>query len=292
MSIRTSARQLQAVVKCIEKLYPVSYADHSWDNTGLLVDSASTGTETSEEAKNSALRILLTVDLTQSVADEAINAGSNLILAYHPFIFRGLKSIRPSDPQQKSLIKLIQNGISVYCPHTAIDAAKGGVNDWLVDGISDAGANLQSKKVIEENPEGVPEVGMGRLIELKNPISLKQAVEKVKNSLGLKYIQIATKSIDAIDAPSIKTVAICAGSGGGVFKGVEADLYYTGEMSHHEALYYKEKGSQIIACNHSNTERGFLKELKTQLARQFRLDKLDNVTVDISETDKDPYQVI
>ncbi len=291
MSVRTTARQLQGIVKCIEQLYPVSYADHSWDNTGLLVDS-SFDTKNDQEIQNLPVRILLTVDLTQSVAEEAINAGSNLILAYHPFIFRGLKSIRPCDPQQKSLIKLIQSGISVYCPHTAIDAAKGGVNDWLVDGISDGGQNLASKKVIEANPDGVPEVGMGRLIELKNQISLAEAVRKVKSSLGLKYIQIATNSRSETETPLIKTIAICAGSGAGVFKGVDADLYYTGEMSHHEALYYKERGSHVIACNHSNTERGFLKMLKTQLAKQFSLNEIDHVTIDISKTDRDPYEVV
>ena len=60
----------------------------------------------------------------------------NFIMAYHPFIFRGLKSITHNDPQQRSLIKLIQNKISVYSPHTAVDSAKGGVNDFLVEGIT------------------------------------------------------------------------------------------------------------------------------------------------------------
>lgn len=82
------------------------------------------------------------------------------------------------------------------------------------------------------------------------------------------------------------TIAICAGSGGSVFRGVKADLYYTGELSHHEALYFTESGSSVIACNHSNTERAFLKVLAKQLKKQ-----LPEADIDISTEDRDPYEV-
>lgn len=277
-----SAQKITKIVKAIQKIYPVGYADNTWDNTGLLVDNS---VEDLPETPN-AVHILLTVDLTQSVAEEALKLKSGMILAYHPFIFRGLKSISPSDPQQKSLLKLIRSGVSVYCPHTAIDAAIGGVNDWLVETITDGGDNLSSKTVIEPNPD-VANVGMGRLINLKHPIKLEEAIRLVKTNLKLPYIQVATKSLDK----SVKTIAICAGSGAGVFKGVKADLYYTGEMSHHEALYYKECGSAVIACNHSNTERGFLPVLKQQLLKQFATDGV-KAEIDISKTDRDPYEVV
>ncbi|VEU21617.1 DEKNAAC102226 [Brettanomyces naardenensis] len=286
--IATRTKQLQSVISSIQKLYPISYADNTWDNTGLLVDSS-----TSEylDAVSPQFRILLTVDLTQSVADEAIAKRSNLILAYHPFIFRGLKAIVPSDPQQKSLIKLIQSGISVYCPHTAIDAAEGGVNDWLAEGISNGGLNIASKRVIEPNSE-VGNVGMGRFLELKDAISLQDAINLVKKDLKLEHVQVATNGFGRKDEKSITTVAICAGSGGGVFKNVKADLYYTGELSHHEALYYKECGSHVIVCNHSNTERGFLHRLKEQLSEEFIKGGLLSVEMLISQEDRDPYKIV
>ena len=87
--------------------------------------------EDSDSETNTKLpvKVLLTIDLTQAVADEAISKMS-ISSWHHPFIFRGLKSITHNDPQQRSLIKLIQNKISVYSPHTAVDSAKGGVNDF------------------------------------------------------------------------------------------------------------------------------------------------------------------
>ena len=99
-------------VTLVQNLYPLHLADKPWDNTGLVVDSFT------ENGDAEGYKILLTVDLTQNVADEAVATNSNVVIAYHPYIFGGLKSITPEDSQQKSLITLIQNNTSVYSPHT------------------------------------------------------------------------------------------------------------------------------------------------------------------------------
>lgn len=227
-------------------------------------------------------KILLTIDLTRSVAAEAIEKQANLVLAYHPFIFRGLKSITPKDPQQNSLLNLIKNSISVYCPHTAVDSAKGGVNDFLADEIAKHFPQ-ESRLVIQ--PDAKEEgCGMGRVVTLKEEAPLSLVVEKIKQSLGLDHVQVAPAAGSSSD-PKIKTIAICAGSGGSVFRGVDADLFYTGELSHHEALYFVETGASVVACNHSNTERAFLKVLREQL-----LSELPDAEIDISTCDHDPYQ--
>ncbi|EGV64512.1 NGG1 interacting factor 3 [Yamadazyma tenuis] len=267
---------LKRAVSAIQKFYPIRLADSSWDNTGLLVEAYS------EKDTSASLKILLTIDLTQSVVDEAISHNTNLIMAYHPFIFRGLKSITSKDPQQRSLLKLIKNDISVYCPHTAVDSAVGGVNDFLVDAVSKE-SEIASKSPI--TPDSLdPNCGAGRIINLASPISLEKAVERVKEALGLKYVQVAVANGKS-KSHEISSIAICAGSGGGVFKGVEADLYFTGELSHHEALFFNESGSSVIVCNHSNTERAFLKVFKDQLQSE-----LEDAEIIISQSDKDPFE--
>ena len=86
----------------------------------------------------------------------------------------------------------------------------------------------------------------------------------------------------------IKTVAVCAGSGASVLHGVKADLYLTGEMSHHEVLDAACKGTHVVLCDHSNTERGFLKVVQRRL-----VDKLaTKVQVIVSEVDRDPLVVV
>ncbi|OQE43012.1 hypothetical protein PENCOP_c003G00214 [Penicillium coprophilum] len=80
--------------------------------------------------------VLLAIDLTTAVADEAIKNRDSVIVAYHPIIFRGLKSITFADSQQRSLLRLAQHGISVYSPHTAVDTVPGGMADWLCDVVT------------------------------------------------------------------------------------------------------------------------------------------------------------
>ena len=87
----------------------------------------------------------------------------------------------------------------------------------------------------------------------------------------------------------IKTVAVCAGSGSSVLKGVKADLYLTGEMSHHEVLDANHRGKTVILCDHSNTERGFLAQvLKPKLHTLFE----EQVEIIVSQVDSDPLKVV
>jgi len=140
----------------MQKLYPKELADNSWDNTGLLLEAPF---DPSRRQSNTAL---LTIDLTKAVADEAIALNSSIVIAYHPIIFRGLKSLTLADTQQQSLLRLASHGISVYCPHTALDAAPGGLGDWLADivtgtktiyNISEADAQSESASNTKEDDE-------------------------------------------------------------------------------------------------------------------------------------------
>ncbi|KAH3680326.1 hypothetical protein WICMUC_000393 [Wickerhamomyces mucosus] len=253
------------LLKHLDKIYPLRFAE-SWDNVGLLVDSPSISQN---------LKILLTIDLTKSVVQEAISQNYNFIIAYHPFIFSGIKKINQSNPQHESLIKLIQNNISVYSPHTSIDAIKGGVNDWLVEGVS---KNNENVKILDEVEEGV---GCGRLVTLSESIKLNELINKIKIHLNVDNLLLSTNNQNK----EIKTIAICAGSGSSVFKGVDADLYFTGELSHHEVLYYKESDKAVICANHSNTERGYLQIVKNDLEKE-------GFQVSVSVEDKDPFQFV
>ncbi|OKP11283.1 Protein NIF3 -like protein [Penicillium subrubescens] len=137
-SMQTSCSPFtQAVVASMRKLYPEALADKSFDNTGLLLEAPF---EPTRRQKNS---VLLAIDLTSAVADEAIKRQDSAVVAYHPIIFRGLKSITLDDTQQRSLLRLAQHGISVYSPHTAVDTIPGGMADWLCDVVT---GNYQSSK--------------------------------------------------------------------------------------------------------------------------------------------------
>lgn len=86
----------------------------------------------------------------------------------------------------------------------------------------------------------------------------------------------------------VKVVALCAGSGSSVLQGVKADLYLTGEMSHHDILDAASQGINVILCEHSNTERGFLSDLRDMLDSHLE----NKINIILSETDRDPLQVV
>lgn len=110
----------------------------------------------------------------------------------------------------------------------------------------------------------------------------------MKAHLKLEHVRLAHPRCTP-DDPLITTVATCAGSGGSVLEGVKANLLLTGEMSHHQVLAAVGKGSAVVLCEHSNTERGFLQGRY----RQWLEDAVgDKVQVSVARTDRDPLEIV
>ena len=359
--------------------------------------------------------VLLTIDLTKAVADEAIERKDCVVVSYHPIIFRGFKSLTLADSQQQSLLRLALEGISVYSPHTAVDAAPGGLGDWLADIVTgtlpgpepethtaangserpaldkeekysprpdsireeaEDGAggvpSTQEKSTIESskpksrparpsmaprastyskptypkpaevdksdlspsdmkhtrniihpiaNPPGTfKEAGMGRLVKFSEPQPLTHLIERIAHGVGSpKGFPVAIPQTRQVEDIMIKSVGICAGSGHDVLKNVDADLLFTGELSHHDALSATEKGQCVVTLFHSNTERGFLgsvlkdkltdvleeewrrvrEEVRGEVDSNWELaaeweDALadEDVLVECSERDRDPFGIV
>ncbi|KAI4109245.1 MAG: hypothetical protein L6R37_000676 [Teloschistes peruensis] len=373
----------------MRKLYPEALADQSWDNTGLLLEAPF------DPIRRQMNSVLLTIDLTKAVADEAIERKDCVVVAYHPIIFKGLKSLTLSDYQQQSLLRLALEGISVYSPHTAVDAAPGGLADWLADIVTghlpnpepsthtvqqatakktipkEAKANEGSgtqtpseqpaeekKKLQRPRPkmqrtyskptypshqpvdasktdleacsvdhtrsvispvtgiEGFEGAGMGRLVTFNEPQPLTHLVERIAHGVGSpKGFPLAIPQGKQVEDIQIRSVGVSAGSGHSVLKGVDADLLFTGELSHHEALAATEKGQCVITLFHSNSERGFLSSVlkhkltatlkeewervrKEEAEREQLTDewedaiKDEDVLVECSAQDRDPYGVV
>lgn len=151
--------------------------------------------------------------------------------------------------------------------------------------------NVENPVFTEIKKPPLPDVGLGRISKLKSKISLNKAIEIVKEHLKLPHVRVATSHGPKFNSDDeiIKSIAVCAGSGSSVLRGVKADLYITGEMSHHEVLSAIHNGSSVILCEHSNTERGYLSLLRDQL-----LTSLHEYSVDvcISKTDSDPLRIV
>jgi len=108
----------------MEALAPVHLAE-PWDQVGLHVG----------DPGQAVGRVLLCIDLTEAVLEEAITQKANLVVAYHPSIFKPLARLTTLDLKQRIIYRAARKGIAIYSPHTALDAAEGGVNDWLASGL-------------------------------------------------------------------------------------------------------------------------------------------------------------
>ncbi len=108
------------VVQIMERLAPPKLAE-AWDNSGWQVG----------EPGAQVRKVLLALDVTREVVEEAEERGAQLIICHHPLLLKGLKSVRLDDPAGSLIFRLILSGISVYAAHTTLDSADGGVNDVL-----------------------------------------------------------------------------------------------------------------------------------------------------------------
>ncbi|KAI1441768.1 NGG1p interacting factor 3 [Annulohypoxylon stygium] len=287
-----------AVVAAMRTLFPEELADRAWDNTGLLLGQAPLPPSAGNE-KEVGGTVLLTNDLTSAVVDEALEERAKMIVCYHPVIFRPLKSLTTKDPMQTLLLRLAAERISVYCPHTAMDAASGGLNDWLCDILLD-GEHQVKRTVVQPIsrplPEGHQYTGYGRTVELGRPVTLQTLLKRLSAGIGgQRYIMVALPpTLEGLTTTQeISKVAVCAGSGADVLKDTDAQVLVTGEMAHHYALRHVQLGQIVVTVFHSNSERKYLEtRLKPMLEIELETTAFGDTRVVVSKADRDPFEVI
>ena len=126
--------KLRDICKTLEDIAPLNLAAE-WDNVGLLIGS--------EDSNSKISRMLLCIDLTEEVLTEAIRCKAQMVIAYHPLIFKPISRITSNTVPV--VLAAARRGIAVYSPHTALDAADGGTNDVLADIL-----DLRDRKPLED----------------------------------------------------------------------------------------------------------------------------------------------
>ncbi len=117
--------KIKEITKVLEEYAPLSIQE-SYDNAGLLTGNFETEVS----------GILLTLDTTEEVVEEAIEKGANLIISHHPIIFSGLKRITGANYIERTILKAIKNDIAIYASHTNMDNATNGVNSILCEKLA------------------------------------------------------------------------------------------------------------------------------------------------------------
>ena len=118
--------RVRDLVRAMEAIAAPALAE-PWDRVGLHAGDASADLSGP---------VLLTIDLTEAVIDEAVTAAASAVIVYHPPVWEPVSRLVGATRTQRVLMRAIEHGIALYSPHTALDAAAGGVTDWLCEGLS------------------------------------------------------------------------------------------------------------------------------------------------------------
>lgn len=239
------------VLDCIYTLAP-EYMKMEWDNVGLLCG------ETSQPVS----KVLIALDPTPNVVQEAIDIGADLILTHHPLIFDGLKNINDCTSTGADVIKLIRHGISAINAHTNLDCAPGGVNDVLAEALG-----LKDIQVIEpfgNDHQGRPYglLRMGRLEEMPLDAFLASVKQKLVCK-GLRYCD---------GEKTVRNVAVGGGScAGELQQAVQAgcDTFVTADVKYHQFLDAKQLGINLIDAGHFQTENLVCSVLAEKIQQSF-----------------------
>ena len=259
--------QLEEVIQQLELLAPPSFAE-SWDNSGLMCG----------RKKKEIERILISVDATDEVVEEAVLSDTDLLLTHHPLIFPNISGVTEDHIVGRRLLKLIQADICCYAMHTNFDVI--GMADEAADRLE-----LLNRDVLYVTYEdSLSKEGIGRVGKLPQEMSLRECAELVKEVFLVDSVRI-------YGDPNmrIRKAAISPGSGKkmtGYALKAGAEVLITGDIDHHEGIDAAASGMGVIDAGHYGIEKIFLSYMK-----QFFLKQMPEMTV-VCASQREPFITI
>lgn len=261
--------KLNQIIEAMEKIAPL-YLKEDFDNVGLMVG----------DKTESVKRVLLALDCTLEVIEEAKKIKADLIITHHPLIFSRPKNITTDTLQGKKIIELIRNNINLYSSHTNLDSVEGGLNQTIVEMLGFKSNEILEKSKITSHKNA----GLGRMIRLEEEMDLTDLINNIKSNLNINTLRV-------VDGKrKVKNIAVINGSGQSFLKQAVdegADCIITGDTTYHFALDYKEMGVTIIDTGHFSSE--WLVFLKTMEVIKEEFKEIEFIA---STKVEDPYKFI
>ncbi len=242
---------IKEIIEYLESLAPLSLQE-SYDNSGLIVGNRYATVS----------GVLICLDSTEAVVKEALTKGCNLIIAHHPIIFRGLKTIQGNNYVERVVIEAIKNDIAIYAMHTNLDNIYlKGVNSKICDRLELVNTQILSPKNADND-----QIGAGMIGRLSNPMDTISFLDLVKNRMQASIIR-HTKGFNQ----PIQKVAVCGGSGSfllyqAMAKG--ADAFISADFKYHE--FFDADGKILIAdIGHYESEQYTIQLLFDLITNKF-----------------------
>ena len=241
-----------------------------FDNAGFLVGRGDSAVE----------RVLVALDITKVVVEEAVRRGCQLIVSHHPVIFGGVKSVTDETVTGRVLLALAENGLSAICAHTNLDAAEGGVNDCLAQrlGLTDTVLLEQDGTDRRGRAYGIGRIGQAH----RTGVSGAEYAAYVKEKLGARSVRFEDTGIP------VSRVAVGGGSCGSMLKQVRAagcDTFVTADVKYDVFLSARAMGINLIDAGHYATENVVCPALVKLIAQAF-----PQVEVLLSADHREVYQ--
>ncbi len=215
-----------------------------WDNVGLLCG----------HADHDVRSCLVTLDVTEAVADEAAASGADLIVSHHPLLFSA-SSLSDETPDGRLLLSLAERGIAVISLHTNLDSAPDGVNDVLAQRLE-----LQDISTFDGGNHGIGRIGT---VPEQDLLTFARFVKERLNAGGVRY---------APGGRSVRRVAVGGGSCMDFLPQAVAagcDTFVTGDVKYHQFQQAAKLGVNLVDAGHFPTEDPVCEALCGFLRGQF-----------------------
>ena len=226
-----------------------------FDNAGFLVG----------RGDRQVNRLLVSLDITEEVAREAVERGAELVVSHHPVIFHPAKSVTDADPVGRTLLALIEGGVAAICAHTNLDASVGGVNDALAQrlGLTDLSVLEPSGVDGEGRPIGIGRVGTLAGGEAPGLTALAAQVKEALGANGVRYVDAGKP---------VRQVAVGGGACGDMLELAHAqgcDTFVTSDVKYNQFLDARYLGVNLIDAGHYPTENVVCPVLVQKLREAF-----------------------
>ena len=248
------------ILNCITDVAPLHWQE-SYDNAGLQVG----------DLNADAHKVLICLDITEEVVDEAVAKNCDVIVSHHPLIFHGLKHLTPQTYIERAVVKAIKHDIAMISMHTNLDNSYLGVSRMLAERLG-----LKNLHLLQPSANEPKVCGAGMIGEFDVPMEEVGFLSLVADKIGSPCLRHS-----AMTGRKIKKVALCGGSGspfmGDALKN-HVDAYLTADIKYHD-FFIPEGDILLVDGGHFETEQ-FTKELIYELIRK----KFPTFAAEIAET--------
>jgi dinuclear metal center YbgI/SA1388 family protein len=262
------------LILALDQIAPFGMAE-SWDNVGLIVG----------DRDRSVSSVLIGLDPTNRLLDEALDLGADTVVTHHPAIFKPIPSIDTGESSGRFLELALTHRLNIVACHTNFDAVCKGVNDILADllGLQDISPLVPAEAPFPDD------AGLGRIGCYHQQKNKADFIELLLDVLDLDSVQIAGELPEMITA-----VALCGGSGSDFAETAKrsgADLYISAEIKHNVARWAEENDFCIIDGTHYATEKPAVRLLADKL-RSYGSEKKWQFQIKETETEHPPFSTV